>query len=202
MAEIKLIYKYIFRKTIYHLNFLYEKSRDLCLDKDFSREKPAVGYKASRPYEVDFVLKRIITSGKNILDIGSGKGAVLHIAQRFNFLNIYGVEKDPELYAISLENLHGYEFKNTRIFLTDFQKLPEDFFDDIDVFYLFNPFGAELIEILIKMLLKSKLRKPRNIDIIYKNPVHHEKFIQNKKIRLERPYNFITSNSPIHHYKL
>jgi SAM-dependent methyltransferase len=86
-------------------------------------------------------LLRVLGS-RTILDLGSGDGFVLRAAKQLNYLNLFGVEADVSLAAISRLNL-----TRSKIFQNYFQDFnPADIGYPIDVVYIFNPDLPEIVE--------------------------------------------------------
>lgn len=202
MKYIRFLWKYFFRKTIFYFNELYEYLSDLLLGTDFTKRNIALNYKASKRHEVKSVLNDLKTDGKIFFDIGSGKGAVLHLMQNYNFAKIYGVEHDFGLFHTSIQNLNEFNDGRTEIFNIDVCDTPNSVLDSVDIFYLFNPFGEVELKSLINRLIESHNRVNRPIDIIYTNPLYTAHFDYIKKINLIKTYKFFVSNSPTNHYQI
>ena len=201
LKKMTFFWKYFIRKSIFNLNEIYEYLADLYLRKDFAKKNISLNYKASKRHEVKLVLKTIKTEDKVIFDIGSGKGAVLHLMQNYNFRKIYGVEHDRGLFRTSIQNLSEFRDGRTEIFNINVFDTPDSVFDSVDIFYLFNPFGERQIRDLAKRLIESQCRVMRAIDIIYTNPLHTECFSSIDNIKLIKNHTFFVSNLPTHHYQ-
>jgi tRNA1(Val) A37 N6-methylase TrmN6 len=79
---------------------------------------------------------------KTFLDLGSGDGFVLRVAEQLEFTNIYGIEADSALAKISRFNL-----KHSKIFQSYFQDFdPLEIKSPIDVIYIFNPDLPDVVE--------------------------------------------------------
>ncbi|PTL36676.1 hypothetical protein CLG94_03070 [Candidatus Methylomirabilis limnetica] len=107
------------------------------------------------------------------LDFGSGKGRVMLMALMAGFRRVIGVELDPALCKITSHNLDG----NPTLFMRDqcivcnedaTQYIPPA---DINVVFLYNPFGCELVRAVMLNLLLSFRASRRPIYVIYVNPV-------------------------------
>ena len=53
-----------------------------------------------------------------------------------------------------------------------------DAYDDYNYFYLYNPFNEVIMTPFLQHVKESAARNPRDIHIIYHNPVHHELFAE------------------------
>jgi SAM-dependent methyltransferase len=118
------------------------------------------------------------------IDIGSGKGRVLHMASEYPFRKIVGVELIRELHRIAQENIAAHQ---ERIGSADSNQLPprtqipiESVCADAREFvfpetplaiYLFNPLPEAGLRQLLHNLENSYSLEPRSIWIVYHNPV-------------------------------
>jgi SAM-dependent methyltransferase len=117
-----------------------------------------------------------IPPGKVLVDFGCGKGKVLLIASEFGFAEVRGVEVSPVLCDIARKNCATYREKtNTKtqfvIVHTDAREYP--IADDEEVFFLFNPFDAAIVQQVMQHLSVSLSRRKRKIWILYGQAVHH-----------------------------
>jgi hypothetical protein len=113
------------------------------------------------------------------IDLGSGKGRTLLMASDYPFRRIIGAEVIPELHAISLENLQRYQNDQQKCFgleawLGDAREFP--FPNESMVVYLFNPFPADVLGIVLENLGKTLAASPRESYVIYHNLVHEGVF--------------------------
>jgi predicted RNA methylase len=117
-------------------------------------------------------------SAYSLIDFGSGKGLVTMIASDFRFKHIYGVEMTPQLHEIAERNVKKFLAKNPRatpIDLRCMDALEFEFPAGNLVAYLYNPFGAALMERMVRKLLDNSDTQ-REILVVYLNPVHRELF--------------------------
>ena len=118
-------------------------------------------------------------AGNNILDVGCGKGRVLAVAAHYDFKKITGVEFAKELCEEARINIAPVQ-----------QKFPGKIFNvinenavnykienDTDVFFFFNPFDEIVMLDVVKNILGSIKDNPREIYVVYLNPVHKEIFL-------------------------
>jgi predicted RNA methylase len=117
-------------------------------------------------------------SDYSLIDFGSGKGLVTMIASGFQFKHVYGVEMTPELHAIAERNVQKFLAKNLRAARIDLHCMDALSFElpaGNLVAYLYNPFGAPLMERMVRRLRDNEDRQ-REMLVVYLNPVHRELF--------------------------
>ena len=120
-----------------------------------------------------------INANQNIIDYGCGKGRVLVVAAWYGFDKITGVEFANELCSEARKNIAQAE-----------QRFPEKIFniihtdavdyaieDDTNVFFFFNPFNETVMLTVAKNILSSIKKNPREVYVVYINPVHKEIFL-------------------------
>lgn len=61
--------------------------------------------------------------------------------------------------------------------------------DDYCIFYFYNPFGSNIIIPLIHNIEESVKRVPRDVHILYINPMHHIDVVRDTKFKLVKQYN-------------
>ena len=115
------------------------------------------------------------------LDIGSGKGRALCVAAHHGFKQVTGIDFSKELCAQAKENLErtknafpGFSYKiiNNDAF---YYEIPTD----VDCIFLFNPFDEMIMSGVIANIEISLKKSPRDLYIIYLNPLHKKQFIEN-----------------------
>lgn len=136
-----------------------------------------------------------------LLDIGCGKGAVLREATKYPFKKIDGVDIDGRLVKIANKN---FEILGLADRVNCYAESATDFlhYDDYNIFFLFNPFGKEILAEVIKKVLQNRCTE---CCIIYYHPVYAEeieKYDNIKKIGVlydkERDYEtYIYYYSPV-----
>jgi SAM-dependent methyltransferase len=117
-----------------------------------------------------------VVAGETVfVDLGSGKGRVLLVAQEFPFSRIVGVEWSSELTAIARSNLAvaaGADAPDDRFVLLQMDAGAYEFPLAPLVLFLFNPFGDETMARVVAGLERSLVAYPRSIFVIYANPLH------------------------------
>ncbi len=109
------------------------------------------------------------------VDFGCGKGRALLAACDHGFRRVVGVEFSAELCEVARSNLDLYLRKRgieaeTSIVLSDVVDYVVG--DDENVFYMFNPFNEDVLEGVMKNICESLERNPREVRIIYHNPIN------------------------------
>jgi hypothetical protein len=108
------------------------------------------------------------------VDIGSGKGRTLLMASDHPFRRIVGVELLPELHRVAQENIRKYKSDSQQCFALE--SLCDDarefvFPPEPTLLYLFNPLPEPGLVQLIANLERSLREHPRQLFVIYHNPV-------------------------------
>lgn len=116
-------------------------------------------------------------ASRSFIDLGSGKGRVLLLAALRPFRRVIGVEISPALHAQAQANAAAFARRNPRARAVECvcadaseYEMPEG---DLVVF-LYNPFDATLLDKACSRLLANIARNPRELDLVYVNPVHFE----------------------------
>jgi hypothetical protein len=107
------------------------------------------------------------------VDLGCGKGRVLCCAARFNIELVVGVEYSAQLSRQA--EINGKKLRGRNSPITILHMLAQEFdYSRGTVFYMFHPFGPNvLLQVLEKMQTGFNLRH-RCIRIVYVNPVFEE----------------------------
>jgi SAM-dependent methyltransferase len=116
------------------------------------------------------------------IDLGSGMGRALFLASEMPFKRIIGVEFATELNEIAQKNINNFRSPDQKCFEIESVcqdaaqfKLP----DGPLVCYLFNPFDREVFESVISNIENSLKDEPREIYVLYTNPMHDDLFVNN-----------------------
>jgi SAM-dependent methyltransferase len=121
------------------------------------------------------------TGGNHFIDLGCGKGRALCVAAHSGFAKITGIDFSKELCQAAEENILAtsqkipglsYQIINNDAFYFDIPK-------DADCLFLFNPFDEVILSGVIENILLSLEDFPRDISVIYINPMHLELFMEN-----------------------
>ena len=115
----------------------------------------------------------LVPGETTFVDVGSGKGRVLLVAQDFPFRKIIGVEWSGELIATARSNLariaEGRDPDN-RVEIMQQDAAEYSFPADPLVVFFFNPFGETTMARVVENLEHSLAAVPRPVFVIYANP--------------------------------
>jgi SAM-dependent methyltransferase len=121
------------------------------------------------------------------IDLGSGKGRTLLLASEYPFQRIIGVELLPELHRAAEENIRAYgeanhpasEIESVLMDACDFDFPPTPL-----VVYLFHPLPMAGLERVIRNLDESLVQSPRDVWVVYHNPVFEKTVAASKQMGL------------------
>lgn len=115
------------------------------------------------------------------LDLGAGKGRALLLAETCGFRWIIGVETDPRLILIAEQNVAGARRRGRgrRGSITVHSGNAARFTipDTVNVIFLYNPFGPEIIDQVIDRIGESAQQSPRDIFVVYQNARYLDRFV-------------------------
>jgi tRNA1(Val) A37 N6-methylase TrmN6 len=123
-----------------------------------------------------------IGPGHILVDMGCGKGRVLLIASEFGFNEARGIEFSHLLCNIARNNYTVFRTKtktSTKLTIIESDVLDYSIKDDEDVFYMYHPFDAFVLNQVLQNISESVHRVRRKVWIIYCNPVY-EKLVEEK----------------------
>jgi SAM-dependent methyltransferase len=123
------------------------------------------------------------------VDLGSGKGRVLLMASEYPFRKVIGVELSPALHEIALRNVERWRSPTRRCRAIELVCMDAAEFvlprEDV-LIYLFQPFPAETMRVVLDNLGRSLVARPRRVRLAYLNPLHHALVIESGHLTLER----------------
>jgi hypothetical protein len=142
-----------------------------------ARTRHAVEYRASG---VDFIFRTLAELDIDhprytFIDLGSGKGRALLIASHFPYRRIIGVEFSEKLHAIACANIAAYHPADQRCARLEAICGDAGAFDPPEgplVIYLYNAFDAVILRRVAARLGASLAAAPRDVILLYVNPVH------------------------------
>jgi SAM-dependent methyltransferase len=157
---------------------------------DFGLDDPNRNrYVAISRFVVPRVLRKIGVGPDDVfIDIGCGKGRAVYQAAQFPFKRVIGVEIAEELTRVAQYNIDN---NRDQLAAKDVELVTEDALkyqlpDDVTVVYLFHPFAGEIFAGVIKNLVASLDRNPRELRIIYILPASAEYILETGRFELER----------------
>ncbi|HEX2683421.1 MAG TPA: class I SAM-dependent methyltransferase [Ferruginibacter sp.] len=125
------------------------------------------------------ILQRLpVTTRHHFLDIGCGKGRALCMAAHGGFTKVTGLDFSKELCENAKANL---ALTKEKLPALEYQVINNDafYFDipgDVDCIFLFNPFDEVVMSAVVRNLTESLKNHPRELCVVYVNPVHKELF--------------------------
>ena len=136
----------------------------------------------SSPYEAVsyYMLEKLLftlqkkSAESSIVDLGCGKGRVMVVAAHLGFKRITGIDFAKELCAEAIRNMEtaqhrvpGIEWQVIYANVLDYSIKPDD-----SVFFMFNPFVEETLNLFLDGLEKSCKLAPRITWFLYASPIH------------------------------
>jgi SAM-dependent methyltransferase len=123
------------------------------------------------------------------VDLGSGTGRVVLLAAcRYCFRRVVGVEISAPLHEIAERNIerNRRRLRCRNVELVNADVLDYRIPDDVTVVYLYHPFTGPIFERVVAELGRSVDRSPRDVRIIYLNPVEEERLLASARVTLVR----------------
>lgn len=166
--------------------FLFEKTRGLDFTmRDLSLLKKSRGmyhgYSKTEEHHLREIFRGLpFTGGERLLDIGCGKGVVLLEASAYPFEKVAGIDIDGRLIAVARRNFRILKMEG-RVECIQADAAAFEGYGEYNVFFLFNPFGAAVMEKVADKLISVSRRK--RITVIYHNPVYLDLFEKKGKLK-------------------
>lgn len=171
----------------------------IVLPEDIGLSSKTVGrHESSGGPNLDMVLKKLsIKENDAILDIGCGKGGALITLSKYPFQSVDGLDISDHLLSIAKTNLKKLNIGNVMLLHTNAATFTD--LDKYTMVYMFNPFPDSIMKAVMSNLDLSIKKHPREITIIYNNPVCHDVIVSVSDFRIVMKFdNFIF---PLHIYK-
>lgn len=114
----------------------------------------------------------------SILDYGCGKGRVIVMAAYEGYKLVSGVDLARELIVQCQQNIERVrqDYPATKFEVHFADATSYSAIDEINHFFFFNPFGRSILIPVIEQIKRSAKRNPREIHIIYVNPLYVDCF--------------------------
>lgn len=132
--------------------------------------------------------RKAITPRDVFVDFGSGMGRMVLEAARFPFGRVIGVELSQDLHDIAEDNVRR---TRQRLLCRDIDLVRTDVLDyavpdDVTVVFFNNPFQGPVFATVIDRLVATLDRNPRQLRIIYYNPVEEQTVLATGRATLAR----------------
>ena len=137
----------------------------------------AIAYIPTTPRTGRHILRNLpVTdlSSYTFIDIGSGKGRMLLLAAELPFRRVIGIEFASDLHALAQQNVKTYRNPNQACFQIEplhIDATQYEFPLEPLLVYLFYPFDQAVMEPVIQNLNRSLAEHPRDVILVYHNPV-------------------------------
>lgn len=117
---------------------------------------------------------------QHFLDIGCGKGRAMCVAAANGFNKVTGIDFSKEFCQAAEKNLLISKEKNKEL---QYKIYNNDAFyfeiaGDVDCIFMFNPFDDVIMSGVAENILESFELHPRDITLIYVNPLYKQELIQ------------------------
>lgn len=142
-------------------------------------------YRVTSQKEIFTILDRCHLGGdigEGIFDFGCGKGGGMVAFCDYGFKKIGGVEQDPDLYELLVDNMQKIGINKVaelECIKGDATSVRE-VLDKYSWFYFFDPFGNDIFKKCVCNICESVKRKKRKVHIIFINP-HCYKVMENMR---------------------
>jgi len=104
------------------------------------------------------------------VDLGCGKGRVVCCAARVGIREAIGIERERELCRRAQTNALRLRGRRTTISIRHVSAENADYLSET-VFYMFNPFGEDVMRAVVLKIASSLTLNPRPIRLVYVEPV-------------------------------
>jgi predicted RNA methylase len=127
-----------------------------------------------------------VTPDDVFVDLGAGMGLVIYQAAKdYPFRRVVGVELSDSLSEVARQNIERNRHRlRCEVEIVTADVVSYEFPDDATIVYLYNPFVGEVFRGAIERVLASYDRHPRDIRLLYANPVEHEILEATRRARL------------------
>jgi SAM-dependent methyltransferase len=176
----------------YFSSDVYYKLRGLDLQSE-TLESLGLSEDSSQPHvssgnqDLDICLRSLpITHKDSVLDIGCGKGGALITLSKYPFHHVDGLEISDSLVAIAKKNFRKLSLEKIRLFCSDAATFTD--LNEYNHIYMYNPFPHVVMMSVISNINNSLQTHPRQITIIYKNPVCHDVIISDSNFKVIKKF--------------
>ncbi|MEO6489492.1 MAG: class I SAM-dependent methyltransferase [Ferruginibacter sp.] len=115
----------------------------------------------------------------HFLDVGCGKGRAMCVAAHYNFVKLTGIDFSGSLCESASINLQKTQaiFPAIRYTVVNNDAFYYHLPSDADCIFMFNPFDEMIMSGVIENIEISLEKYPRNLCVIYLNPVYKNLFL-------------------------
>ena len=151
------------------------------LNVEGSNKDHASIYQGANYYLLEKAFDYLVEAGASgdLVDFGSGKGRIMIVAAHYGFKQITGIDFAPALCNMARKNIDSIKGNFPEV---KFNVLCDDAVNYTiqhteNVFFFFNPFDEIVMLKVVKNILQSHRKNPREIFVVYINPVEKEIFL-------------------------
>ena len=161
-------------------------------------DEHGAGYKTSSPKELFPILDRChcIPSEKDgIFDYGCGKGGAMVSFLDYGFKYVGGVEYEPKIYEILVDNMEKLKLENEGKVIECIQGNATEVNEPLDKynwFLFYQPFDESIFTKCMEAIEKSLKRSWRKVHLISVNPNTHRCIEETGKFRLTNQFTIST----------
>lgn len=137
----------------------------------------AIAYIPTTPRTGRYILRNLpVTDFSNytFIDIGSGKGRMLLLAAELPFRRVIGIEFAADLHALAQQNVKTYRNPDQASFQIEPVHIDATRYEfplEPLLIYFYYPFNQAVMEPVIQNLNRSLVEHPRDVILVYHNPV-------------------------------
>ena len=144
------------------------------IEVDSPNKRFAMRYEVTRARPLKKLLQRLDPDKTGVfVDIGCGKGRVMMVAASCGWRRVVGVEYSHDLCETARDNLDTFRDRTGLDFEADVVEADVVDYDippEANVFFMFNPFFAEVLEMVAWKIARSVAAHPRKVWLIYLYP--------------------------------
>jgi hypothetical protein len=145
-------------------------------------------YNACDVGQVKHIIRKLNIDQKRFcfIDVGSGKGRALFIADQFGFARIIGIEFSPPLHRVAERNLQIYlsrTRRDSKIELYNMDALEFELPTKPTVVCMFSPFDKLFMVPFVEKLDRSLALNPRQLEVIYVRPIEEAALARSRSLR-------------------
>ena len=148
------------------------------LETDSENKSQATYYGATRARPLVRLFHQLGPSREGgFVDFGSGKGRVILIAAEYGFKKVVGIDFSEPLCHRARKNLESYRRRRkleSEISIVHSDVVRYKIQADETIFFLYDPFSAEVLAKVLENVRRSLIAHPRPIQVIYNSPRYHD----------------------------
>lgn len=122
------------------------------------------------------------------IDVGAGRGRIVMMAMEHPYAQVIGCEFAKELAEEARQNIasHSQNSIKARSVEIEHGDATEMNIPELPcIFFMFNPFGADVMQSFLKNALRSYTANPRAMTFVYVNPINDQVF-EDQKMLIEK----------------